>query len=108
VENGAPLPLGPPKQRALLALLLIHANEVLSVARIIDALWGEEPPEGGAKTLWVFTPSANRWEGTPILMDTPDADGSDDWVYGLDVHGDQVAVSIREGLWIGTFRSATD
>ena len=59
-------------------------------------------------TFWVFTPSADGWNGTPILLDTPDAREMDDWVYGLDVHGDHVAVSIRESVWIGTLRLATD
>ena len=41
---GEALPLGGPKQRALLALLLIHANEVVSVDTLIEELWGESPP----------------------------------------------------------------
>ena len=36
--------LGRGKQRALLALLLLHANEVVSIDRLIDELWGERPP----------------------------------------------------------------
>ena len=39
------------KQRALLALLLLHANETLPVERLIDELWGEHPPTTAAKTL---------------------------------------------------------
>ena len=35
--------LGSFKQRSLLALLLIHANQVVSTDRIIDELWGDEP-----------------------------------------------------------------
>ena len=41
------------KQRALLALLLLHANETLPVERLIDELWGEHPPTAAAKTLQV-------------------------------------------------------
>ena len=41
------------KQRALLALLLVHANETLPVERLIDELWGEHPPTTAAKTLQV-------------------------------------------------------
>ena len=48
---GRPLQLESPKQRSLLAFLTIHANEVQSTDQIIDALWGEQPPEGGVKTL---------------------------------------------------------
>jgi hypothetical protein len=36
--------VGGDKQRALLALLLIHANQTLSSERLIDELWGEQPP----------------------------------------------------------------
>ena len=41
------------KQRSLLALLLLHANETLSTDRLIDELWGEHPPTTAAKTLQV-------------------------------------------------------
>jgi DNA-binding SARP family transcriptional activator len=36
-----PASLGPPQQRALLALLLLDANEVVSRDRLVDDLWGE-------------------------------------------------------------------
>lgn len=39
---GTPVTVNGPKQRALLILLLLHANEVVSTDMIIDALWGEE------------------------------------------------------------------
>jgi DNA-binding SARP family transcriptional activator len=39
------------RQRALLALLLIRANEVVSSDRLIDELWGEAPPEGAGNAL---------------------------------------------------------
>ena len=48
------LPLGGAKQRALLAILLLHANEVVSTDRLIDELWGESPPETAANTLQVY------------------------------------------------------
>jgi predicted ATPase/DNA-binding SARP family transcriptional activator len=41
------------KRRALLALLLLHANETLPVERLIDELWGEHPPPGALKTIQV-------------------------------------------------------
>jgi DNA-binding SARP family transcriptional activator len=41
------------KQRALLAVLLLNANEVVSMDRLIDLLWGENPPEAGAAALRV-------------------------------------------------------
>jgi YVTN family beta-propeller protein len=50
-RDGEDLPLGGPKQRALLALLLLHANRVVSRDRLIDGLWGERPPPTVAHTL---------------------------------------------------------
>lgn len=49
--DGRRLRLDSGKQRALLSFLAIHVGEVQSTDRIIDALWGEESPKGGAKTL---------------------------------------------------------
>src|SRR5919202_1847965 len=43
-SGGEPLPLGGPKQRALLALLLVEAGRAVSTDRIVDALCGEHPP----------------------------------------------------------------
>jgi predicted ATPase/DNA-binding SARP family transcriptional activator len=51
--GGAVLPVGGPRQRALLAYLLLYANEVVSDSRLIDALWGEEPPSRAANSLQV-------------------------------------------------------
>jgi WD40 repeat protein/DNA-binding SARP family transcriptional activator len=51
VANGHPVEVTAPKLRALLAVLLLSANHVVSSDRIIDDLWGEEPPGGGLNTL---------------------------------------------------------
>jgi DNA-binding SARP family transcriptional activator/streptogramin lyase len=53
-SNGERLALGGEKQRALLALLLLHENEVVSRDRIIDELWGERPPATVAAALNVY------------------------------------------------------
>ena len=51
VENGRRLTVATGRQLAVLAFLLIHANRVVSADRIVDALWGDEPPESGAKAV---------------------------------------------------------
>src|SRR4051794_20906442 len=43
-RDARSLPLGSPKQRALLAVLLLHANEPLSRDRLVEELWGEAAP----------------------------------------------------------------
>jgi predicted ATPase/DNA-binding SARP family transcriptional activator len=52
-DEGRELSLGGPKPRALLALLLLHANTVVSADRLIDELWGEDSPEHAADALRV-------------------------------------------------------
>ena len=43
-DSGRRVPLGGPKQRAVLAILLLHANRVVSRDRLIDGVWGDRPP----------------------------------------------------------------
>jgi DNA-binding SARP family transcriptional activator/tetratricopeptide (TPR) repeat protein len=52
-EDDEQLALGGLKQRALLAILALHANEVVSSDRLIDELWGAEAPPTAAKSLQV-------------------------------------------------------
>jgi len=53
LDDGTPIDIGPKQQRALLALLLLHANRVVTTERILEELWGEEA-HGKEKTLWVY------------------------------------------------------
>jgi DNA-binding SARP family transcriptional activator/predicted negative regulator of RcsB-dependent stress response len=46
--------LGGPKPRALLAVLLLHANQVVSTDRLIDELWGEAPPPTARNLVQVY------------------------------------------------------
>ncbi|MFL5911074.1 MAG: BTAD domain-containing putative transcriptional regulator, partial [Gaiellaceae bacterium] len=48
-----PVHLGGPKQRALLAILLLRANEVVASDRLIDELWGNHAPASAQKALQV-------------------------------------------------------
>jgi YVTN family beta-propeller protein len=55
VSDGSDaLPLHGPKERALLAYLLLHANEVVPTDRIIDDIWGDEPPRTVGSVLHVY------------------------------------------------------
>jgi DNA-binding SARP family transcriptional activator len=50
--DHGPIALGAPKQRALVALLLLHADETLSTDRIVDELWSGKPPKTATTSLW--------------------------------------------------------
>jgi DNA-binding SARP family transcriptional activator/streptogramin lyase len=50
-DGAAPVSLGGGLQRKLLGILLVHANESVSTDRLIDGLWGAQPPDTAAKAL---------------------------------------------------------
>jgi predicted ATPase/DNA-binding SARP family transcriptional activator len=52
--DGKDVALGGQKRKALLAALLLEANEVVSRDRLIDALWGEDPPDTARNTIQVY------------------------------------------------------
>src|SRR5688572_15540151 len=58
--DGRSLDLGPRKQRAVLAALTIEANRVVSLDRLIDELWGEEPPAQAIGTLQAYVSNLRR------------------------------------------------
>jgi predicted ATPase/DNA-binding SARP family transcriptional activator len=60
LDDGRPLTLGGAKQRALLAVLLLHAGQVMAVERLIDELWGEDPPERAAHILQVHVANLRK------------------------------------------------
>jgi predicted ATPase/DNA-binding SARP family transcriptional activator len=64
LDDDGPLPLGAPKQRALLALLLLNANTVVSRDRLVDALWGAEPPRSAVSSLQVYVHGLRRVLGS--------------------------------------------
>ncbi len=69
-ESG-PVTLGGPKQRLVLAHLLLGANRIIPAEALIDAVWGEEPPEAARGTLQAYVSrlrsalGAERIEGRP-------------------------------------------
>src|SRR5215470_16720315 len=50
----------PTREGTLLAILLVHANEVVSVDRLIDDLWRGEPPPSAGPTLANYVKSLRR------------------------------------------------
>jgi predicted ATPase/DNA-binding SARP family transcriptional activator/tetratricopeptide (TPR) repeat protein len=51
VRAGRDVPLGGPRQRAVLALLALDAGRVVPAGRLVEELWLGRPPLGAAKTL---------------------------------------------------------
>jgi len=57
---GVPIELGPARQRALLAALIVRAGQVVSVDRLIDDLWGERPPASAHHALQVYVSNLRK------------------------------------------------
>ena len=66
--GGRPFALGSTKQRALLAALLLRGDEVVSVERLIDELWGEAPPRSAANALQVYVSQLRKTLGADVLV----------------------------------------
>ena len=65
--DGRSIALGATKQRALLAMLALHANETLSVDGLVDGLWGDDPPATAGKMVQLYVSQLRR------LLDSGDA-----------------------------------
>jgi len=59
--------LGAAKQRALLAVLLLHANETVSTARLVEELWGERPPATAEKLVQGYVHALRKQLGADVL-----------------------------------------
>jgi DNA-binding SARP family transcriptional activator len=70
-EGEEALPIGGPKQRALLALLLVDAGRAVSTDRLVDALWGEQPPRTAQTSLQNFVSQLRKVLGPDVLMTKP-------------------------------------
>ncbi|MET8685105.1 BTAD domain-containing putative transcriptional regulator [Streptomyces sp. NPDC004732] len=67
--DSRPLELGPPRQRAVLALLLIGAGSVVSVDSIITQIWGDTPPATANATLQSYVSRLRKLLADCVLPD---------------------------------------
>jgi DNA-binding SARP family transcriptional activator len=67
-EQDRLLALGGRKQRSLLAVLLLQANEVVSTERLIDEVWGESPPSTVGKSVQVYVSRLRKQLGGDRLI----------------------------------------
>ena len=58
--GGRAVPVGGPKPRTLLALLAVHAGRVVSQEQLVDAVWGEEPPEQTRAAVYTYVSTLRR------------------------------------------------
>lgn len=68
VDADRPLALGGERQRALLALLLTRANEVVSTDHLIDELWGIRPPKQALNTVQYYVSQLRKTLGADRIV----------------------------------------
>jgi len=75
VSDGTSADLGPPKQRAVLAVLLLHANEIVPVDRLIDLVWPEHAPRTAAHSVQIYVSDLRKTfeslSGAPMIATRP-------------------------------------
>ena len=59
-EGGRRLDLGAPRQRAVFAILVVYLNQVVSIDRLVDELWGESPPSAATASLQAYVSNLRR------------------------------------------------
>jgi DNA-binding SARP family transcriptional activator len=90
--DGEEVSLGGIKPRAVLAVLLLHANEAVSAERLARSLWGEDAPEGATRTVQVHVSRLRKALGNADIIDTTPA------VYRLRVGADELDAAQFERL----------
>ena len=91
LDDGLPVSLGGRNQRAVLALLLLHANEPVSTERLVDQLWGEHPPRTATTSLQNSVSQLRKLLGAGFLLTRPTG-------YVLEIDADQLDLTRFERL----------
>ncbi|MEV4926446.1 AfsR/SARP family transcriptional regulator [Streptomyces roseoverticillatus] len=117
VADGRALPLGGPKQRTLLAMLLVNANTAVSGERLCDAVWGEAPPASAQANIRsyaavlrkVLSPAAGEGSGEERLSQGNGGYRLQVFPGEADLHRFEVlAARGRTALAAGEHRAAAD
>ena len=108
-DEGRELALGGPKQRSVLAILLLHAGEVVPSDRLIEELWRERPPATAAKTVQVYVSNLRKALGDSVLLTR--SGGYELRVTAVELDATQFEALAAEGqrlLRAGDFRRAAE
>jgi ABC-type branched-subunit amino acid transport system substrate-binding protein/DNA-binding SARP family transcriptional activator len=71
LDGGTALALGGPRQRLVLAYLILEANRVVSTDRLIDRIWGDEPPDAARAALFAYISRLRKLLGAARIQARP-------------------------------------
>ena len=94
LEDGRPLPLGRLKERVVLGVLLLHANEFVSRDRLVDELWGAAPPPTARKAVNIYVSKLRK----TLTSDGHDPIATADGGYRLVIDPDSLDTVRAEAL----------
>jgi len=60
VDDDVTVPIGGPRQRLVLALLVLNVGETVSTDRIIDGVWGDQPPDAARRTAQAYVSNLRK------------------------------------------------
>ncbi|MHB8693775.1 MAG: BTAD domain-containing putative transcriptional regulator [Solirubrobacteraceae bacterium] len=100
IDDGQPVAVGGPRQRAVLVVLALNAGRLCSVEQLIDAVWGERPPPAAVKTVRGYVSRLRAVLGDDTVL-------SDSGGYRLDV-GDGIVDVERFTELLADGRKALD
>src|SRR5437588_8544475 len=92
-DEGEPVPLGRLKERLVLAVLLLHANEFVGRDRLIDELWGTAPPPTARKAVNVYVSQLRK----ALTRNGHDPITTEDGGYRMLVDGDALDAARARG-----------
>ena len=98
-EHDRKIELGGAKQRSVLAILLMHANELVTTDGLVDQIWGATPPARARKTVQVYVGRLRKLLGDTRLVTHPGG-------YLLQVEPDELDVARFEQLTAEAARAA--
>jgi DNA-binding SARP family transcriptional activator/tetratricopeptide (TPR) repeat protein len=88
--GGASISVGPPKQQLLLAVLVDGMNTALTPAALVDALWGDRPPESASSNVRQYVHRLRRILGSDAIV------GRGAPTYRLGIDPDDVDIAVFE------------
>ncbi len=107
--DGEAIDLGKGKEKALLALLLLHAERVVPIDRLVDELWGERVPGSARKMVQIFVSQLRRQLPEGLLQTRAPGYGLVLGEHGLDLRRfEQMAAEGRDALRQGRVEEAAE
>lgn len=89
------------RQRTILALLLLHSGDTVSADRLVDELWGDDPPPSAQHALEVHVSNLRRAIGTERVETQPGG-------YRLRMEGSEIDLARFEALVADAFTMSTE